>query len=484
MSEVWAKWESQIINGVFPLHRFLGGSDHSGVFLTEFKAGGLSNAVLKLVPGIPTLAQAQLAHWTAAAALSHPHLIRVLESGRCELGGLQFLFVVMEYAEQTLSQILPQRALTPEEVREMLFPILSGLGFLHGKQLVQGQLKPANILVIGDQLKLASDTIRPAGEYAASIAQPSVYDPPEAIEGSFSTAGDIWSLGITVVEALTQHRPEWLDNRYDAASLTTALPDMFAGIVRQCLNQSPANRPRAADLAAQLKPAPQVPVDAPQVPVDAPPPTTASVPQPLAPQPAMPQPLAPQPAMAQPLVPPREALVRELPSVAAPPEKWPKRRLFAALAVVLAALIAVWAGLRSNHPAQTPPTARSAPAAAADSTPAPSPPTQPSPLPARPPPNDLPSVLHEEIPDIPRSARGTIHGRIKVTVRVTVDGAGSVTDAAVDKPGSSKYFARLATDAARQWKFAPAENQDPRKWLLRFEFTRGGASGHASAPRP
>jgi TonB family protein len=448
MSEVWAKWESQVINGVFPLHRFLGGSDHSGVFLTEFKAGGLPNAALKLVPGIPTLAEAQLAHWTAAAALSHPHLIRVLESGRCELGGLQFLFVVMEYAEQTLSQILPQRALTPEEVREMLFPVLSALGFLHGKQLVQGQLKPANILVIGDQLKLASDSIRPAGEYAASIAQPSVYDPPEAIEGSFSTAGDIWSLGITVVEALTQHRPAWPDKRFDAASLPTALPDMFAGIVRQCLNRSPANRPTVADLAAQLKRAPQVPVEVPQ-----------------------------------PLVPLPEPLVREAPS-AAPPKKWPRRRLFAALAVVLAALAAVWAGMRSNHPAQNPATARSAPPAAADSTPAPSPPTQPSVLPVRPLPNDLPSVLHEEIPDIPRSARATIHGRIKVTVRVTVDGSGSVTDAAVDKSGSSQYFARLATDAARQWKFAPAENQDSRKWLLRFEFTRGGASGHASAPRP
>jgi len=44
MSEIWAKWEGQIINGVFPLRRFLGGSDHSGVFLTESKARNLPNA--------------------------------------------------------------------------------------------------------------------------------------------------------------------------------------------------------------------------------------------------------------------------------------------------------------------------------------------------------------------------------------------------------------------------------------------------------
>src|SRR6202043_3122370 len=115
------------------------------------------------------------------------------------------------------------------EVREMLPPPLNALAYLHGKHLVQGQLKPSNILVVGDQLKLASDTVRPAGEPAASIAQPSVYEPPEATDGSFSAAGDIWALGITLVEALTQHPPAWPERRYDTVSLPTAFPAMFAG---------------------------------------------------------------------------------------------------------------------------------------------------------------------------------------------------------------------------------------------------------------
>src|SRR5216684_4889298 len=105
MTEVWTKCEGQVINGVFPLRRFLSASDHSAVFLTEYAAQGLSEAALKLVPVIPALAQAQLAQWTGAAALTHRHLIRLLEAGRCQLDGRQFLFVVMEYAEQTLAQI-------------------------------------------------------------------------------------------------------------------------------------------------------------------------------------------------------------------------------------------------------------------------------------------------------------------------------------------------------------------------------------------
>jgi TonB family protein len=92
-------------------------------------------------------------------------------------------------------------------------------------------------------------------------------------------------------------------------------------------------------------------------------------------------------------------------------------------------------------------------------------------------------VLHEEIPDVPRRARNTIHGQIKIAVRVTVDRSGNVVDETLENPGPSRYFARLATKAARKWKFAPADNQDSRKWLLRFEFTRGGATGHAVTPR-
>jgi TonB family protein len=92
-------------------------------------------------------------------------------------------------------------------------------------------------------------------------------------------------------------------------------------------------------------------------------------------------------------------------------------------------------------------------------------------------------VLHKEIPDVPRSARHTIHGHFDVAVRVTVDSSGNVVDETLENPGPSKYFARLATAAARKWKFAPADNQDSRQWLLWFEFTRGGTTGHAATPR-
>ena len=80
----------------------------------------------------------------------------------------------MDYAEQNLAHFLAQRALSDTEVREMLPATLDAVAFLHSQNFVHGQLKPSNILVVGDQLKLASDTIRPAGEAATSISMVSV----------------------------------------------------------------------------------------------------------------------------------------------------------------------------------------------------------------------------------------------------------------------------------------------------------------------
>jgi len=479
MSELWTKWEGEVINRTFPLRRFLSGSDHSGVFLTEYKAQDLPNAAIKIVPADPALTEAQLSHWRTAATLFHPHLIRLLDAGRCELGGQPFLFVVMEYAEESLSQILPHRPLTPEEVREMLLPILDALAFLHRKNLVQGQLKPPNVLVVNDQVKLASDTIRPAGESTTSIAQSSLYDPPEAKDGRISAAGDIWALGITLVEALTQCPPAWPDERSETASLPASLPPTFVETVRRCLSRNPADRPTVTELEAQISRAPQAPV--------------VSIPQ---------------------------SVVREATGRATPPQQSPKQRLFVpAIAVLLIILVVVWAGLRLFHsnPNSQQPTASSsqtssqqaAPPATAsqnsatfisaspklsaasssaqsvESKAAPSRPvSRPSDRSAQPLAEASPSVLHEEIPDVPRSARDTIHGHFNVAVRVIVDSSGNVVDETLENPGPSIYFARLAGIAARKWKFAPAKNQDSREWLLWFEFTRDGTTGRATTPRP
>jgi serine/threonine protein kinase len=161
----------------------------------------------------------------------------------------------MELADESLDRVLPRRSLTPVEVRDLLPPTLDALRFLHRKGLVQGQLKPPNILGVGDHLKLASDSIRPSFATAARIRRPSLYDPPEAKRGRMSAAGDMWALGITLVEALTQQTPQITDEGLpgETACLPAAIPRDFEGTLRQCLSRYPGNRPTAAEIEPQLR---------------------------------------------------------------------------------------------------------------------------------------------------------------------------------------------------------------------------------------
>ena len=487
MTEDWTKWEGLLIDGVFPLRRFLGKSDHSVVFLTEHLAHSLPDAAIKLIPADPVLAEAQLSCWTIAGALSHPHLIRIFGSGRCRLGGHPFLYVVMEYAEQTLAQLLPHRPLTPDEARELLLPTLDALAFLHGKNLVQGQLKPPNVLVVNDQVKLATDTVRPAGDSAAGVAEPSLYDAPEAKDGRISAAGDVWALGVTIVQALTQRPPAWADARRENVSLPAALPAPFADVARRCLSRYPAGRPSITGLAAQIKRRTHVPAapSAEAAPVDEIPVAKAAAPTAAAPAESPVTNAVPAEA------PPSEVVEtksdasaaasneprREDAAVLPAAKHWPTPAMAAGALAVLAVIWICWR-LLHGHPSPPQPASSIAQSYSRQTAP-PAAPAQNMTAPA--PTSAVPAILHEEIPEVSRHARESIRGRIKVTVRVTVDRSGNVVGQRLLNSGSSKYFARLAGGAAGKWKFAPADKQGSRAWLLQFEFTRGGVVGHAAA---
>src|SRR5208283_701172 len=101
------------------------------------------------------------------------------------------------------------RPLTPVEAGEMLVPTLDALSYLHGHSMVVGNIKPANIMAVNDELKLSSDAIRPVSKLEESASSSSAYAAPENARGEISPSGDIWSLGMTLVEALTNRLPAW-----------------------------------------------------------------------------------------------------------------------------------------------------------------------------------------------------------------------------------------------------------------------------------
>ena len=85
MTEAWKQWEGQVLNGEFHLRQYLGGCETSAVFLTEYGEGKPQKAAIKLIPADPGTAELQLSRWVLPAKLSHPHLIRLFQMGRCQL---------------------------------------------------------------------------------------------------------------------------------------------------------------------------------------------------------------------------------------------------------------------------------------------------------------------------------------------------------------------------------------------------------------
>jgi TonB family protein len=84
-------------------------------------------------------------------------------------------------------------------------------------------------------------------------------------------------------------------------------------------------------------------------------------------------------------------------------------------------------------------------------------------------------VVHQAQPDVSRKARDTIHGTVRVRVRVLVDPSGGVVGAGLDSPGPSRYFAERTLEAARRCRFTPAKvdgRNVSSEWVLRFEFGR------------
>jgi TonB family protein len=290
MSDTWKQCEGQVVDGEFQLLEHLGGSDHSVVFRTERGKGKPQKAAIKFVQADAANAELQISRWKQAAQLSHPNLIKLFETGRCHLAGMDLLYVVMEYAAENLAEFLPQRALAPAETRDMLEPFLDTLTYLHGRGLVQGRIKPGNILAIDDQLKLSSDSLCRVGEARIGAGKPDAYTPPESAEGETSAAGDVWSLGVTLVETLTQRTPERTASQpaeQQELPVAETIPQPFLDIARHCLRLEPQRRWTVAEIATRLNPAatpPAPPVSAPAIPDPIKPaaaksaPTTASAP--------------------------------------------------------------------------------------------------------------------------------------------------------------------------------------------------------------
>ncbi len=451
--ERWKALEGRVVGGKFPLQRWLGGSGHGAVFLTERGASASRQAAVKLIASDPLKAQYQLTLWRTAAQLHHRHLLRIFDMGRTQLDGTLFLYLVMEYADEDLSQILPQRPLSASEAEEMLPPLLDALAYLHQQGFAHGHLKPSNVLADDNQLKLSIDQVVPLAESGGERKRRDVFDAPEVSVGKISRASDVWSLGATLSTVLTQHPPAYEALAEKDLRPADSIQEPFRSIVRDCLRHNPNQRCSLDDIEARLQP------------------------------------------------PARSVAAVDMAPIITHAGRTGRGVAGALLTLILATVAVVYscghhtpampiAQIQQTAPPAPTSTTSQPPAAVAEPDSAACEPekAQPqkndspavdSPAPAKAIPSTDGAVVRQVLPTVSSSASRTITGKVKVSVRVEVDPSGNVSAAKVTSPGPSKYFANIALKTASQWQFsAPSVNgqKTPSAWLLRFTFTRGSAN--------
>uniref|UniRef100_A0A2N9G104 mitogen-activated protein kinase kinase n=1 Tax=Fagus sylvatica TaxID=28930 RepID=A0A2N9G104_FAGSY len=188
------------------------------------------------------------------------------------------LYFVMEYMEGgSLHDVLRARQRLPEQVISGVARcVLEGLHYLHGMQIVHRDIKPSNLLVNDKgEVKIAdfgvSHVVAGTCEACDSNMGTCAYMSPERFDperwggdNANGFAGDVWSLGVVVLECYVGHfpligpaqKPDWAtlmcaicfgDQRLEIPE--TASPE-FRSFIRRCLEKDWRKRGTVAELLA------------------------------------------------------------------------------------------------------------------------------------------------------------------------------------------------------------------------------------------
>ncbi len=213
----------------------------------------------------------------AVAALSHPNILAIFDFALADATP----YAVTELLDgQTLREHLSAQ-LPARKALEIATQIARGLAAAHDKGIIHRDLKPENVVVLGDgQVKILDFGL---AKYLADEGQPDAqtdvrtdagtvlgtvgYMAPEQVRGQAVDARtDLFALGAILYEMLAGRRAFQRDTaaetmtailKEDPPDLSSATPDLpwaVGGIVRHCLERSPADRFQSArDLVFSLQ---------------------------------------------------------------------------------------------------------------------------------------------------------------------------------------------------------------------------------------
>ncbi|KAE9603261.1 hypothetical protein Lal_00008294 [Lupinus albus] len=190
----------------------------------------------------------------------HENIVQYLGTDKDE----STLYIFLEYVSKgSLASLYQKYRLNDSQVSAYTRQIISGLKYLHDRNVVHRDIKCANILVdVSGSVKLADFGLAKAtklNDVKSSKGSP-YWMAPEVVNlknQGYGLAADIWSLGCTVLEMLTRQPPysdlEGMQALFrigqgELPPIRESLSKNARDFVLKCLQVNPNKRPSAAQL--------------------------------------------------------------------------------------------------------------------------------------------------------------------------------------------------------------------------------------------
>lgn len=208
----------------------------------------------------PSCRQALVREGTLLRDLTHPHLVRayeVIEAPRTAV-------VLETLSGATLAALIEDSPIGPADAARLGLHLVSVLGYLHRHGWLHLDVKPANIVVQGGRAILIDLSLvsRP-GDGRARAGTDGYLSPEQARGRDLSPASDVFGLGVTVGEALTDRLPYGEEGRWRRGTAPRSpgrgfrrrlghVPDELASLVLACIDPDPVRRPGLAEVRIGL----------------------------------------------------------------------------------------------------------------------------------------------------------------------------------------------------------------------------------------
>ncbi|GAA2557660.1 Stk1 family PASTA domain-containing Ser/Thr kinase [Pseudonocardia hydrocarbonoxydans] len=203
-----------------------------------------------------------------AAALNHPAIVAVYDTGEVQSEAGPLPYIVMEYVDgQTLRDIVKTTGpMTQQHVIEVMADVCAALDFSHRHQIIHRDVKPANIMInnAGAVKVMDFGIARALGEgqnvtQTAAVIGTAQYLSPEQARGEAVDArSDVYAAGCVLFELLTGEPPFTGDTPVAVAyqhvredprrpsELNPEIPPALDSVVLKALSKNPANRYQSA----------------------------------------------------------------------------------------------------------------------------------------------------------------------------------------------------------------------------------------------